>query len=153
MAPPLDGSPDSVKGRTVKLPFNLLWESLVEKTTKPDRYLPVRDVTCRDNEDGSIYREMRLPGKDGSQGIVMKENIYHDEQTKTVEFRNVDDANFVVVNRYVDLGDGAGGYIEYFVKDSEGKMLGWMKGGRDGAGEAIEKHYRYAEEKEAAKKA
>jgi hypothetical protein len=148
MPPPVDNIPEPVRGRISKLPFNLLWESLVEKTKQPDLYLPVTNVTWRDNDEpaGSIYREMTLPGKDGAPDVVMKEVITHDEKTKVVEFRSVNDPDFIVVNRYVEDGD-EGGHIEYFVKDSQEKMLGWMKGGREAVAPAIEKHYQYAEKR------
>jgi hypothetical protein len=42
------------------LTFDDCWASFVEKAYKPDLYLPVKDVIARDQEDGTIYREMTM---------------------------------------------------------------------------------------------
>lgn len=80
-------------GRITGIPRALMWDEFVVKVRQPDRYLPVVDVATRDNEDGSVWRTMRIPpGVIPSmlQGITLVETIYMDEGKGEVRFLVLD---------------------------------------------------------------
>ncbi|CCG82384.1 protein of unknown function [Taphrina deformans PYCC 5710] len=132
-----DGELTGVVGPRTEVPFSQLWPAMVDKIRHPERYLKgVEKVECKDNEDGSIYREMTL-----SSGVTMKEDIYAFEDKARIEFRVVDKP-FNVINAY----HSDKGAIEYVVESKQGKVLGWMKGGREGTLEAIKGQYEKAKE-------
>ena len=126
-----------VIGPETDVPFAILWKALVDKIKNPQKYLPgVKVLTCTDNEDGSVYREMEVPS-----GVVMKENIYALEDRKRIEFRVIDKP-IVVVNQYLEDKKA----IEYVLEDRDGKVLGWFKNGRDHTLKAIQGQYEKAKE-------
>ena len=126
-----------VIGPATDVPSETLWKALVDKITNPEKYLPgVKVLTCSNNEDGSVYREMQAPS-----GVVMKENIYALKDRKRIEFRVIDKP-LVVINQYLDDKKA----IEYALEDRDGKVLGWFKNARDNTLKAIEGQYEKAKE-------
>lgn len=129
----LDGQSTGVIGPATDIPFEQIWRAMVDKIKNPGAYLKgVESVTSRDNADGSVFREMHL-----ANGMVMVENIYALKEERRIEFRVVD-RPIVVVNRFRERA------IEYLVEDTAGKVLGWMKGGREATAEAIRGQYERA---------
>ena len=124
-----DNKDHGVMGPPTDVPVSQLWKALVDKIRNPGAYLQgIGKVECRDNDDGSVYREMH------TSFAVMKENIYAFEDSHRVEFRMVD-RPLVVVNRYVPEERA----IEYRLETPEGKVVGWMDmdGAREGTYKAI----------------
>jgi hypothetical protein len=104
-------------GLGFKLPYSKadekIWALMVEKVYHPDKYLPVKDVTCEDKSD-HIYRVMTMINS----GLVITEKIYLDKDAGRVEFVAVD-KDEIIVNEMKD------GFIEYFKTDLKGNRVHW----------------------------
>jgi hypothetical protein len=85
------------------VPEEHLWTVLLNKAYHPDLYIPMKDITTRDNPDGSIWRKMffdaskigkgKGKGPAPGQGEPLIEIITVDQATGIIKFVVVDEAD------------------------------------------------------------
>ncbi len=85
----------------------------MEKAYKPDLYLPVKDVIARDQEDGTIYREMTM----GESRII--EEITLDKDAGEVRFVHLPEKKTEMVN-VLHRNPLA---VEYFLRNVGGERI------------------------------
>mmetsp|Transcript_29791 Transcript_29791/g.91404 ORF Transcript_29791/g.91404 Transcript_29791/m.91404 type:complete len:218 (+) Transcript_29791:1953-2606(+) len=94
-----------------------LWDAMVEKIKRPDKFLPVTEVSTVDKQSQSgpfVRRSMKFIGPGPLNGTAITENIYQDKSTGEIRFVILDASDKETDDEIVNAMHRNPIRIEYF---------------------------------------